>query len=381
MIIRKFKVTNFRSLKNVNLVDLSDVVVFFGDNDTGKSNLLAFLEIIFQEKYNIDTTTLSSEREESKIPSGFWDGIVDNFSDNFFRNEDEPISFAFLISFQEEEISFIPRIIIEAKHKNRSTHDLKFSGEIQKVESIDRARFVMHEVSLNQVLIFDRSKPDASKYFPDIIGVSESEAVDIFGRLMGLLNNTFLRIPPNRFLRTEDESERGIEISLTADTFKNWLFTLSLNKDTESIYHEILKGFNERPFELGKISIARIGVNKLEIYVQDEFGHKVPVGRKGTGIQQILVILAYITQSKAAIIGIEELEVNLSPQTQKSIFHTLKQLINTSSSNVSQVFLPTHSTIIASRPHVEKRQVTIANGETVVEKPTDENYTDFFNPI
>ena len=51
MYIHQFSVKNYRSLKDVSVGGLSRAVIFYGDNDSGKSNILSFLEIVFQPKY------------------------------------------------------------------------------------------------------------------------------------------------------------------------------------------------------------------------------------------------------------------------------------------------------------------------------------------
>ncbi len=104
--------------------------------------------------------------------------------------------------------------------------------------------------------------------------------------------------------------------------------SISLNKDTESIYQKIVTSFGDAPFEKGHLFIARAGNDELEIYVKNDAGVKLPIGRKGTGVQQILIILAYLASSNATILGIEEMEINLSPHSQMEIYQTIIDLIS-----------------------------------------------------
>jgi hypothetical protein len=355
--------------------------VFFGDNDTGKSNVLTFLELLFHRKYTIDSTKTSTDSRDGKMVCDFWLGYIDEFSDNFYYENDDPISFSVVINYEEDELDYLPEAIKNAKQEKA----LKISGLIRPTEFHDRAEMILQIVELNSKMIFDGSKQDAEKYLPEF-GLSQSEIIKVFENLMSPLNDSFLRIPADRFIKKEIENNnQDQEIKLSADTFKNWLFSINLDRDKEKIYQEIIRQFGSPPFQKGRPSLARVKDNHLEIFIEDQNGHKLPIGSKGTGVQQILIILAYLAQSKSRFVGIEELEVNLSPQTQKSIFDTIINLIQQPQTRISQVFLITHSKIIASR-HVpdiviEKRQVTITEGKTSIEKPTEENLTDFFSPL
>ena len=71
MKIREVTVSGFRSLWNVSIADLGNINVFFGDNNSGKSNILEALEILFKV-----------EQEELPV-SGFYQGALSNFADNF----------------------------------------------------------------------------------------------------------------------------------------------------------------------------------------------------------------------------------------------------------------------------------------------------------
>lgn len=385
MYIKKFSIQNYRSLENVNVSGLSPQVIFFGDNDTGKSNVLAFLELLFQRKYTIDATVTSNDNREGKTPSDFWLGYIDEFSDNFYYANNDAISFSVAICFGDDELKHLPAEVTSTRHKSQNEHILKISGQIGRLEFHDRAEIILQNVEFNSKIIFDGSKQDAEKYQPEF-GLSQSEMIQVFEQLMSPLNDSFLRIPADRFIKKESENgNKDQETSLSAETFKNWLFSINLDRDKESIYQDVVKQFNSQPFQKGRLSIARVKENDLEIFVEDQFGHKLPIGSKGTGVQQILIILAYLAQSKAFFVGIEEIEVNLSPQTQKSIFDTIIKLIQLPQVRVSQMFFITHSQIIASRRvheiEIEKRQVTITDGKTSIEKPTDQNLTDFFNPL
>ena len=95
-------------------------------------------------------------------------------------------------------------------------------------------------------------------------------------------------------------------------------------------------------------------------------------------MQQILMILSYIIQSNSPIVGIEELEINLSPPTQALIFNDLLKLVKGGSGIVKQIFLTSHSPHIAKRNEASRRKVWMENGSTTINKPSEAETTAWF---
>ena len=90
--------------------------------------------------------------------------------------------------------------------------------------------------------------------------------------------------------------------------------------------------------------------------------------------------MSYIAKSNSPFIGIEELEINLSPKSQTALFNSLFDLIyKTPDSPIQQVFLTTHSPHIANRNEANRRGVRMDNnGNSILAKPSDEEVKEFF---
>jgi predicted ATP-dependent endonuclease of OLD family len=112
--------------------------------------------------------------------------------------------------------------------------------------------------------------------------------------------------------------------------------------------------------------------------VQDQTGLKLPIGRKGSGIQQIMLIIAYVLSSQASFVGIEELEINLAPPTQAAVFNELFRLVQSADAPIKQLFLTTHSPHLAYRNEATRRAVWLENGETRMAKPSMSEVRGFF---
>ena len=67
MHLKKLKLTNFRCYKDEIVVDLDDLVVFVGKNDSGKSSLFDALDIFFEGKAAPDKDDASVHVDDATI--------------------------------------------------------------------------------------------------------------------------------------------------------------------------------------------------------------------------------------------------------------------------------------------------------------------------
>ena len=183
MHIRQLHVKNYRSLKDVSIGDLSRFVVLYGENDSGKSNILSFLEHVFSQKYIEEVTDVPQEIENIPIrrPTGFWRGEITNFSDNFYRNSSESIDFSILIEFKRREILTLialPPEFLEKLPDKRDYDLLKIEGQIVKSASADRAEMILHNAEFNQKSFYDSSLSENSRYLP-YFKLDPGQALDI----------------------------------------------------------------------------------------------------------------------------------------------------------------------------------------------------------
>lgn len=156
MYIHQFNVKNYRSLKDVSVGDLSQAVILYGDNDSGKSNILSFLDIVFQPKYNEEITVVTGEEFKNIKPVGFWKGQIDNFTNNFYLNNQEPITFSVLIKVGRSEVlalKNLPEKFIALLPKTHNEDVLLIEGVITPSGS-DRAEMALINAEFNQKVIY-----------------------------------------------------------------------------------------------------------------------------------------------------------------------------------------------------------------------------------
>ncbi|MDN5331487.1 MAG: putative ATP-dependent endonuclease of the family [Tepidanaerobacteraceae bacterium] len=103
MIIKKLKVKNFRSLKDIEVDFQSDLTLIVGENDSGKSSLLDVLRILF----NVGEDTKRDKKDKFKIEDGdYYLEERKGKQNNLEGNEGEQIIEFKAILFNDVEIKY-----------------------------------------------------------------------------------------------------------------------------------------------------------------------------------------------------------------------------------------------------------------------------------
>ncbi len=337
MKITKFYINKFRSLVNFKVDKLDATTIFYGENNAGKSNILKALEIIFKRKSLF-------EGNELTLPKIFYEGFIDDFSYNFYNNE------------EISKIDFLVEVIIkksdlDIKNTIKSLfkvwpEELKFTFEgifLSTSLSDDLAEMQTNEIKVNNVTIY-KNDSGSIKMFGSLLkkdNTNASELSEAFAHFLDIFNDCVYIIGKNRYAPPTEFNNNLINEFSTKE-FTSSLYSLSLDDKKYKIFDEINSVFNEFPFSFGKISFARIE-DQLELMIKkDEI--RLPIKYLGSGVEQILFILTSIIYTKRKIVCIEELEQNLSPKLQNLALRKLQTLID---KNLSQIILSSHSSVFS----------------------------------
>lgn len=347
MQIRKASISGFRSLWNVSISDLGYANILYGENNCGKSNILTAMQFLFRVE--------RVEELESPI-AGFYYGELSNFLDNFtIRNAGimPAIQISADIGFDDSDLSAVPIFAKFLKNSGiLSTHKqwLQLEAEIIRVDA-NTATKTTKKATINNCVMYDSSKPTLQRFFPGLKQKANQEAKQrAVEELFSYIMNAFEVISTGRFLK----GEAIVETRLTSQEFKDWLRTLIESRgETYRAFQRIQTWFQEKPFGYGTIRpIVEAGSTAL--LIKDNSGRELILERLGTGTQQILILLSQIASSKAKIIGIEELELNLSPNMQFQTFGMLRQMLDDAGDvGVSQLFLTSHSPYLCKQADAE----------------------------
>jgi hypothetical protein len=353
MFISAFAISGYRSLKNIELRGMLPICVLHGLNNSGKSNILSAIETIFRRKVQVEETTLGETTKHEREGS-FWQGIITNFKDNFYMNGREDIKYSISITFADNELAFMNDILEKLKpFLAQPGHDkiLILNGRMTYIDD-NAAEMVLDKAAFNKhYVVFEADAAGKKSFFPSIKGLAADKQLLYFEKLMNLLANSFRVLSSDRYLTSELlSSESGQEIALTPKTFKGWLFKLSLSRGGHDAFEEIRKMFVSDPFSVGEIGFSQER-EEIEIMVKEQ-NVRLPISRLGSGYQQILYIIANLVLNKKKMLGIEELEINLSPRAQKILFDKLKKHIYTYSDLLTQLIITSHSDVFEFRKDV-----------------------------
>jgi len=194
--------------------------------------------------------------------------------------------------------------------------------------------------------------------------------------VLDALNDQVRVVPASRYLTKEALSSEFQ--ALSSGNYKNWLHSKYLSRTGYDTFKRIRDWFLSESFNFGEISFVNDN-NYLDLMIEDNCEYRMLINQKGSGIQQILVLLGYIAESNVAVVAIEEPELNLSFANQDNIVTILKSLIDDTNDSPYQLLLTSHSDHIGSRGDLERYHVEKLNDtETTVRHFTDDDRINLF---
>lgn len=337
MTIENFYINNFRSLVDFKTESFDTTTVFFGENNAGKSNILKALQIIFQRKPQDSEGSLTS-------PVNFYSGIIEDFSHDFFNNNTTlSIDFSVKLSVMLDELDIDSKVISLFKDFPEEVF-FYINGKIVDSKLGDNfAEIKTSLIKVNDTIIYNTTA-DIFNYFETIeTEVEQSELSEAFTKLVDPLNDCVYIIESGRNTKKTEFNNDLIQ-SFDPEDFKSSIYSLSLDEKMHGTFEEINAVFNSFPFSFGEISFARIN-SDLEIMIKN-VGIRLPLKSLGSGVEQILFIIASLIFQKHKIVCIEELEQNLSPKLQNLALRKIQSMIG---SHCEQLIISSHSSVFAKQ--------------------------------
>ena len=382
MKIISVEVKNYRSLKNVKVGSFKKINMLYGYNNTGKSNFLRFIEQIFRRKessislkYAEGQTEITQRRPET---SDWWEG---EFSHSAFMftddDKDSIITFRILMETKHNELGILQeKLMTDYLNKSHDSAPICLEGEISSITSTD-SKIRLTKVKINSKIAYDSAAvKGTNNYFPSsksLLGQSET-----LNTLLAIFNDCVLFLGNDRYLLDEKEQPR-ISGELSAQNAKNWLFGYYMDSQKHDSFEKFISfikayqcehqtesaaaiAWQHWPLSEGDIGFSRFGQN-IELMLRNKKG-RFPLASYGTGVQQILYILAKLFFTKSPIVLVEEIELNLSPTSQRELIINMQRLLETNQLN--QLLFTTHSNYFLGRTDFQVFQAVL----------DDKGYTD-----
>lgn len=420
MKINKINISNFRSIINVE-INFENLMMFIGQNNHGKSNILysllfffgeikvqdldffdgtdeLFVEIEFTEldeydkitfkKYLTSSNSILVRKTAYKAGSFTYNGYIENPIDEYlqeskakeYKKRETAEELPFYGSLPQSGIIRISDIIdAQKEYIDNNREDISFNYELEETDFlglksvaqgifgdiffIPAVKNINDDLANNKTSIF-------TKLYSKIIDLVTSSNTNI-ARLKTEINTQF-----SKFKKYNDDNSDNQDRPEELNEFEN---RLSSNLKEWGVNLEV---------EILPPNIDDVFKSNVNVWIHD--GVKTDINRKGHGLQRALTFSLLKTlsehnssipdeeranrqSSKSSYFIFEEPELYLHPQAQRALLDTLINL-----SNDSQVILCTHSSSLISLDNYDSIAIVrkdINNNETHITQYQEELFT------
>lgn len=348
-------IKNFRSFDKEGCIieDFGKVNVFIGKNNSGKSNVLAFI---------------------SKLPLL----IANNSNVPPFKEEDY---------FDYEEGTPISFQIKHGKTKtltNLLENNIEIDKYLNKAEYIwleyaptnsDRVRY---SISDNNIFWFTKLMPQTSREIGHLRNQILNDQLqanpqiifkDLFKKIIKskeLISNNIYLI--GNYRRIESKENRIEDINYQNNLFNGANLIRELNK-LKNPPSKIQKTEKEKFYKIQNFIRDILEVDGAEINIDNDVrelsinnkGKQIPIENLGAGIHQLIILAISVTVHENCIFCIEEPEIFLHPEIQKKFMNFLLKTNN-------QYFITTHSNSFINIHGLDIYHVTHDGNKTHIDK-------------
>jgi hypothetical protein len=358
----EFEAHDFRSLHHVYIENLPPVVLLYGDNDTGKSNLIQAVGVWLRIVQALAQAT-PQQFSLTDVPINLYENHEPDWSSEAPAEAPGP---SVLLGKRAEELfrygasqfELEGKLLLELPDGDAKQYQFGF-----RVNREQNGSF--HCTVLTAIW------PDGRRNRPILPTETDAKALRL------ALHSPWQQIGAER--RFEDEQlpvsstdDWGTAIDLSGCGLKLRLFRSAhgLEADRRALFREhfvpLLTG---QPFALPE-PLPVVSVNgMLELLLGD-----YPVEHRGSGPQQWVLMAGLLAMSQAAIAGLEEPEAHLSWEAQQRVAQALKALVIERSYPPYQLFVSTHSPLMkdmCSEDFIYYKTM-LQNGETQIERSQDQ---------
>ena len=308
MRIESFHIQGFKSLGDVKVEGLSDINVFYGLNNVGKSNIFQALGL-WQWMLTQQLAKLNMSLQQ--FEDVFGSLLFQLGSNNLIHLEINTVLNRLDFGKDTERLA----LKVGSANTIQMTHQIQLKLHRGEVEG-----------GISQVY-------DTTKTLP-------------FTDAKQAFRTAFHTIHASRRLHPERKEQENSPNQVVSDhNLKRSLFYAYLSRDLEQKrrLEAIKRLLTESPFSLGELDIALDPQNdQIDIGFVRPDG-RLPLESLGSGAQQLLLVLGQIFLNDYPIIAVEEPEMNLSPQYQQYLLVALRRLMQDPNVKLNQLFISTHS--------------------------------------
>lgn len=310
MKIEKVRIENFRSIKKIEIDNLSTLSFIVGRNNAGKSNILKAIQGFFLNKIVEDDIPKIDSEKEPLIEITFTD-VTNNIRD--LLNNDPT-----------ENALQITKVFTSLRTPTITVNNKDLGEYKPKEYSLKDFRDLFH----NYLPLF--------YYIPALRNLKNEETWKSNSLIKSLLEPVIK------------------ETSATDETVDYYLQKIkSLIQNESLVMKNKINGFLKD--KLDDFEYLDIGINDVNITLQTQLNvtnsleQKISASEQGAGTQNFIILAlaqyyAYSRANRPLILAFEEPEISLHPQGQRKILLAIQELLEKSST--VQILLTTHSSVM-----------------------------------
>ncbi len=371
----QIKLQNFRGYEKLTTVDVNDMTMFIGKNDSGKSTILEALNIFFENRsIEIDDACVWGDKACVRIGCVFRDFssflVLDTTNETSLESEFLLNSEGLLEIHKEYDLSGTkgrtPSIFALASHPSLEKYNDLLSLSISKLKT--RAREL--DVNLNGVdqtkkadirhaIWTSRNMEDLGIRIQDINLTGDLTGKDIWAQLSKQLPIYALfksdRASTDKDSEAQDPMKVAVKEALAKKENELQDIIESVKTEVELVAGQTIDKIKEMNPDLAKHLTPRVVVKKLDsIFDISLTGDEdVPINKRGSGVRRLILLNFFRAQAEqlsmdegnnTVIYAIEEPETSQHPHHQKMIIDSLDDLVH---ANNCQVLLTTHTPVLA----------------------------------
>lgn len=328
MRIERFRVQNYKNLKDVRLEGLSDINVFFGQNSVGKSNTFEALGMSLWLLRNAEQIT---------------------------PNDTEK-ALNFVVTSEMLTALTISSPLLPLENRNPFFIELAFRWNAEDISRINEQLMMGfgtgYEINGQGVIVSinikatqqtsDRLSYSVQYSWEDDFGFPPKESLNVHS--LNLIRPLQVIHADRRLVTERRESGNGSK-AISHQNLKKALFYAYLSSDLQQKrrLEAIRKILSEPPFALGLLDVAlNPDTDTIDIGFVRSDG-RLPIESLGSGFQQLLLVLGQVFLNDSPLVALEEPEMNLSPQYQQHLLTALRRLMQDPAIALDQLFISTHS--------------------------------------
>lgn len=311
--IKSIEINNFRSIKELFL-DANNLTALIGPNSSGKTNVLKAIDLVLGEKWAISNVSRELFNDPNKSISI---EIVFDKSIAFVNSK----GFNTVVSSIKLEMNINPEPSAETTINNGNKfYDQKQFKKLCHFIYIPAERNLSSELRVSQWTMLGKMMRVIYENYVTHYKNDEQKLKDAFKEKM---------ILPKNFLE-DDFSVEEVTFKKFAETFKEKCKQNSIGLAND--FEPVLDIYNLNWF-----------YKTLQIHVKEDLPDKhFDSEEVGAGMQNLLMISIFQTYSElmggSVIFGIEEPEIYLYPQAQRSLYKSFIEL-----SHKTQILYTTHN--------------------------------------